>query len=694
MSLEALFTPRAVAVIGSMSPGKLGAVLLKQLIDGGYAGDLFAVNPKAAGAFAVPGYDSVAGIHKPVDLAILACPASGVADVLEDCGQSGVRAAVIITAGFSEVGNRQGELALLRIAQRHGIRLVGPNCAGIVNTHHHLYPTLEWRSPQGGVALISQSGALGGVVLAWAAEQNLGISKFVSYGNGVDLGQTELLDYLSEDPETKVVAVYIESIPDGRRFLEALASCASRKPVVVIKAGTTEVGKRATASHTGSMAGSDAVYEEAIRSAGAVRVETVEEMLDLCRAFSAAPLPRGRRLAIVTNSGGPAVLAADYAEKLGLQVSEPSAGLKSRLREFLSPNCALKNPIDMTVEGTEESYRKTLAAVLEEFDAAIAMDICPPYLDSVGLARGVLAGSQASGKTVLANFLPPQVVDPGVALLQAQGMANYSSGERAATAIAAMARYAELQTRRRSAPIQPPAPTAKAAVDLFKETSSLLEPEAMAWLKKEGLPVPPFGTAVSAAEAAEVSRRIGFPVVMKVVSPDILHKSDQGGVVLDIQNEAEAQQAYERIARAADGKVFRGVVIYPMVRGGREVLIGLTRDPQFGPVVAFGLGGIFTETLRDITLRMAPVTAEAAHDMIRAIRGYGLLAGQRGEAPYDVAAVADLLVKFSQLPFSYPDVGEIDLNPVFVLHSGALVGDVRVIRRKQEADDEKADQRS
>ena len=680
MSLEKLFTPHSLAVVGSMSPGKLGSVLLKQVIDGGYSGQMSAVNPKAQGAFGVAGYESISRTGQPVDLAIVACPSTGVKDVLVDCGKAGVGAAVIITAGFSEVGNRQGEQELLEVARKYGIRLIGPNCAGIVNTHHHLYPTLEWRPPEGGVALVSQSGALGGVVLAWAAEQKLGLSKFVSYGNGVDLGQVELLDYLSQDPETQVVAVYIESVKEGRPFLEALAHCASLKPVIVIKAGKTEVGKRATASHTGSMAGADAVYEAVIRSAGAVRVETVDEMLDLCRAFTSVNLPKGRRVAIVTNSGGPAVLAADYADKLGLQVAEPSEALKSKLREFLSPNCSLKNPIDLTVEGTEEGYRKTLSAVLEEYDAAIAMNICPPYLDSMGLARGVLAGSRTSEKPVLVNFLPPQVVEKSVDYLQGAGMVNFASGERAATAIASMWRYAEAQAKRTNTAVPVVGTQASGWADRFKGRTNLLEPDAMDWLKGEGFPVPAFGRTSSPDEVGEVCRKIGFPVVMKVVSPDILHKSDRGGVIIDIKSEDDARQAFIRIQAAAAGADFHGVVVYPMVKGSREVLIGLSQDTQFGPIVAFGIGGIFTETLRDISLHLAPVSREAATDMITEIRGYRLLTGQRGEQPYDVGAIADILVKLSQLPFCYPDLGEIDINPVFVFHQGAVIGDARVIR--------------
>ncbi len=684
MTLENLFTPRSLAVVGSASPGKLGAVLIRAVLDGGFAGPVYAVNPKSQGVDSVPGYPSIEAIGQPVDLAVIASPAGSVVDVLEDCGKAGTRAAVVITSGFGETGNHAGEAALLETARRHGIRMVGPNCAGIANTHHRLFPTLEWHPPQGEVALVTQSGALGGVVLAWAAEQGLGISKFISYGNGADLGQEELLHYLSGDPQTRVVALYIESVRNGRSFMEALSACAAQKPVVVIKAGRTDAGRRATASHTGSMAGSDAVYEAAIRECGAVRARSVEEMLDLCRAFTTTCLPRGRRVAVVTNSGGPGVLAADQAAELGLEVPEPSLALKERLREFLSANCSLRNPIDLTVEGTPDGFRKALAAMLEEeYDAAIAINVATPYLDSVGLARGVAGGTAASGKPCLASFLPPQLSREPEQLLKQSGIPNYASGERAAAALAHLAAYSEAQ--RQPAAVSPgkyrESAPAERADRLFGGRRALLEPEAMEWLKSEGIPVPPFALAASPEEAAQAAARIGFPVVMKVVSPDILHKSDQGGVILNIRGEKAARAAFEKIRAAAAGKDFRGAILYPMVKAGREVLVGMTGDPQFGPVVAFGLGGIYTEIWRDVALRVAPVTAAEAHEMIRSLRSFPLLAGARGGRRSDLDALAEMLARFSQLPLEFPEVGEIDLNPVFVFEKGLAVGDARVIRR-------------
>jgi len=665
--------------------GKIGYELIRQMLDGGYQ-NVFAVNPKAQGVTlppasggggggVVPGYDAVSKINQPVDLAVIVSPTATVPGVLEDCGRAGVKAAVIITAGFSEVGNSAGEEQIKRVAGQYGIRFIGPNCAGLVNTSHHLFPTLETRPPAGGVAIVAQSGAVGGVVLAWAKEYGLGVSKFVSYGNRVDLNEIDFLRYLAGDAETKVVGLYIESVADGREFMRAVRECTRHKPVIVIKAGRTRSGRRATLSHTGSMAGADAVYDAALRQCGAIRVHTIEELFDLCKGFLYTPPLKGHRVAIVTNSGGPGVLAADRAEDVGLDVAEPGPALKKKLSKFLPSHCALKNPIDLTVEGTEDGYRETLLAVLQEYDAALALNIATPYLDSVSLARGVCAAAEKSGKPLIASFLPEQIVAESIAYLQERGVPNFGTGERAVAALAGMADYGEPASQRIGESVDQQFP-----ISQFPNFPAL-EPEAMAWLRENGIPAPDFRWAATPVEAVRGCREIGYPVVIKVVSPDILHKSDCGGVILDIKDDEAARVAFRALEQAATGKDFRGVVIYPMVQDAQEVLLGLSRDPQFGPVVAFGLGGIYTEVWHDVSLRVAPVDRSEAEAMIREIKSLPLLQGVRGQKPCDLDALADVLVNFSQLPFRYPEIGEVDLNPVFLFSEGLLVGDVRVIRK-------------
>ena len=567
MTLHHLFYPRHVALVGSVSEGKVGFELLRQMLRGGYR-DVFVVNPKAQGALDVPSYATIAAIPASVDLAVISSPAATVAGILEECGQAGVKAAVIISSGFSEMGNKAGEAEIQAIAARHGIRIVGPNCAGIINTSHRLCPTMETLPPPGSVALISQSGALAGVVLGWAARDGLGISKFVSYGNRSDINEVDLLEYLANDEETRVVGLYIETVSDGRAFMAVAAKCAARKPVIVIKAGRGESGQRATLSHTGSLAGSDAVYDAALRQCGAIRVESAEEMFDLCRGFVGIPQGiRGRRIAIVTNSGGPSILAADRAEVVGLDVAEPGPAIRAKLASFLPPHAALKNPIDLTVEGTERGYREALTALLAQdeaeakvevktdfnlnlnlslnldlsFDAVVAINIAPPYLDSIPIARGICDAAAATGKPVVASFLPEAVTTEAVAHLQAHGVLNFPTPERAVAVVARMAGYGRQIANRNWQIASEKKRDIEASAICSLQFAPTLEPDAMAWLRENGIATPPFRFAAGANEAVTACAEIGFPVVMKVVSPDILHKSERGGVIVGIRDEAAAR---------------------------------------------------------------------------------------------------------------------------------------------------------
>jgi acyl-CoA synthetase (NDP forming) len=677
MSMEALFYPRGVAVAGSVSPGKLGNVLINRLVEGGFE-KIYALNPKAQGVGRVKGFVSALDISEPLDLVVIASPAFTVKDVLEDCGKKGVKAAIIITSGFSEAGNAAGEAEIKQVAEKYGIRFTGPNCAGMVNTHYRLLATLEAAPPKGNTALISQSGAVGGNIMAWAHEQGLGISKFISYGNGNDLNELEFLKYLKDDPETKVIAMYLENIKNGREFMQVLKEVTRVKPVVVIKSGRTGTGQRATLSHTGSMAGADAVYDAAFKECGALRVETIEDMFDLCKGFSYLPPVQGRRLAVITNSGGPGVMAADKAEEAGLNVAEPSEELTAALKEILPPHAGIKNPIDITVEGTGEEYQKVLTEALKEFDAALALYIGTPYLKAMPVAEGIKNAAEAAGKPIVSTVLVGCDAAESVDFLKAHSLPNYVTGERAVKVLAWMAEYTEYLAQINGTLELPE------RKGFLPGEGPVLEPDGMALLKENGIPVPEFRFAVSPEEAVEACRRLGYPVVMKVVSPQILHKSDFGGVILNISDDGGALAAFAKLQEAAKGRDFRGVVIYPMLKGGREIILGLTRDVQFGPVVAFGLGGIYTEVLKDIVLRVAPVDLRGAQEMIRSIRTYPILKGIRGQEPADLDALAEAIVNFSQLPFLYPDIEEADLNPVFVFLKGVLVGDVRLVRSNKE----------
>jgi len=675
---SALFEPRSVVVIGSCSPGKIGHVIITQLLDGGFE-NVVAVNPKAQGTRGVPAVSSFAElpIGSPVpDLAIVASPAPTVTAVLADAGKAGVKAAVIITAGFSESGNSKEEQRILAVARQSGIRLVGPNCAGIVNTKHCLYPTLETRPPSGDVAFISQSGALGGAVLSWAEEQGVGFSKFVSYGNAVDLSEIDFLEYLRDDDETKVVALYIETVTNGRRFMEAASKLAAVKPLVVIKSGRSESGGRATQSHTGSMAGSDAVYEAALRQCGAIRVAGIEEMFDLCRGFVHLPPIHGKRLAIVTNSGGPGVLAADAADAAGLELSPPSPNLRDRLVESLPPFCALTNPFDLTVQGTEDDYRATLIEVLSEYDSAIAINVNTPYLDVAPIAHGVVAAAQETGKPIAASFVAGQPAQAALPVLEAGGVPNFVTGERATRVLAVLALRSECVARAKRALTEVISTTTKERLPWEQRPT---EPEAMDWLEGLGLPIIERSLAETADAAVSAQVAIGGPVAMKIVSPMVVHKTDLGGVALNLTSPDEIEAAFSKMKRITPVGGFHGVLISPMIANPVEAIVGLSNDRQFGPVIAVGLGGIHTEIFKDIVLRVAPISVDEAHRMIESLNGIEILRGARGKLHRDIFALAQLVSDISRLLLLFPGIEELDLNPVFLFERGCAAGDVRLI---------------
>jgi len=686
-SLELLFHPRAVAVFGSVKRGKIGHQLVTQLVQGGFPGRLSAVNPKAESPEGFPQVPGAASLDPPVELALVAVPAAHVVEVIRACGACGVPFAVVLTSGFAETGRVEEERALRQTAVAAGVRLIGPNCAGIMNSASRLYASIEVRALPGRTAFITQSGAVGGAVLALARERGIGFSTFVSDGNRADIDEIQLLEHLGDDPETDVIALYLESLVVGRAFLRALQRVTRRKPVVIIKAGRSASGLRAAGSHTGSMAGSDAVFQAMIEQGGALRAAGMEEMLDLCDGFTRLPPVRGSRVAIVTNSGGPGILTADRAEELGLAVAPTPEPVRGVLREFLPGHCALGNPVDLTVEGTRENYRKALRAVLGAddaagaFDAVIAINVATPFLDSVDLAEGILGAaadlraSRSAARPIAAVFMAGEIVREGSERLKQGGVPVFPTGERAAAVLAGMRRYG--QARERPGPALPPDPPAEALP--LEAGASIPEPELVAFLEREGFPFPPHAYARSDAEVRAAAERLGFPLVMKAVSPLILHKSDVGGVVLGLQSAEAAARAFAEMRERLAGQGLRGVMLYRQVEGGLEMIAGVKRDPSFGPVVLAGAGGVLTELLRDSALRIAPFGAEEALQMIDALRSARLLDGYRGTPARDRAALAELLSRLSLLAARHPAIQEVDLNPVFVVERGVLIGDARLL---------------
>ena len=676
MEFQNLFYPKAIAVFGSASEGKLANVLINRLLDGGME-RVFAVNPKAISVRTAKGCASLNDVPEKVDMAVIAAPAVTVNGILEDCGKCGVKAAIIISSGFSEAGNAEGEKEIIATAKRHGIRFIGPNCAGMVCTQGNLVATLETAPPSGNISIISQSGAIGGSFMALSAQFGVGISKFLSYGNGGDLTVLELLRYLKNDEETKVIALYLESIPTGREFMAAVREVSAVKPVVIVKSGRSNAGQRAAMSHTGSMAGADVVCDAALRQCGAIRANTLIDMFEICKGFSMMPPVKGKSLAIITNSGGPGVMTVDKAEEKGLLIPETSEEVKAQLREYLPPFAGLRNPIDLTVEATGEQYRQAIEIALKERDCAIVLYIGTPYLKAMPVAEAIVAASRNSGKPVSAVMQVGSDIEESFEYLRDNGVPAYASGEDAATVLATMANY---EVRRESEGAAPCILDAGELGKAFKEgTDRLLEPEAMKLLNENGISIPPYAFAQTEDESVAGANKLGYPVVVKVVSPQIVHKSDCGGVKLNIKNDGEARAAFKHMEEIAQGKDFRGVIIYPMLKIGKEVILGLTNDPTFGPLVAFGMGGVYTEVLKDITFRVAPIGKDEALKMIKEIKMYPLLRGVRGEAPSDTEALAEMISQFSLLPFFYPDIHEADLNPVFLYEKGACAADVRIL---------------
>jgi acetyl coenzyme A synthetase (ADP forming)-like protein len=716
-SLEALFAPKSVAVIGaSTKPDSLGRAVFKNILFHGYTGVVYPVNPKAKSILGVKAYPSVLDIPDEIDLAVIIVPAIAVANVLEECGRKGVRAAIVISAGFKEIGEEgaQRERELQQIAQRYGIALLGPNCLGIINTDPavSLNATFAPGMPrQGNIAFISQSGALGVAALEYAQRQKIGLSKFISIGNKADLHENHLLDYLKDDPLSDVILLYVEDLEDPQGFHRLATEITSERPkkipILAIKSGRTLEGAKAATSHTGALAGSDEVYDSIFMQSGVLRVETIEELFDYAIAFAQQPLPhltltlsasgegQGEvKIAIVTNAGGAGILATDAAVRHGVQLAEFTEETVRKLRELLPPTVNVANPVDMTGEPNEQRYETVVRTVLEDPNVAGVVVIAAPHIlmSLENIARHIVRAVQEihTEKPVLACLMAVTDARPAIEILEEANIPHYSFPERAARALAAMARYREWVHRPRTeyrvfTDVQIEQARETIARAKRQGRSLLLEPEAHDVLKAYGFPVLQYRFAKSEDEALHAAREIGYPVVLKIVSPDIAHKVDVGGVKLDIHSDAELRENYRQMLADVqkakpDARIF-GVFVQEFIKGGKETILGLKRDPLFGPLLMFGLGGIYVEALRDVTFRIAPIRELGVHRMIRQIRGFKILEGFRGEPPSDIDAIAECLARLSQLATQLEEIVELDINPLVVFERGrgARVVDARIV---------------
>lgn len=682
--MKTLFEPQAIAVVGAArEETKVGNAVMRNLLGSGFQGRIFPVNPKASEILGIKCYPSLTSIPEPVDLVIVVVPAPLVPRIMEEAGQKGVGSAIVITSGFKEAGMEGAELErrIGEIAKGYGIRVLGPNCLGIINTQQKMNATFTRNYPvEGSIAITSQSGAVGTTVLDWAKQLKVGFSKFISVGNKVDIDEADLISYLKDDPATKVIGMYIEGANRGKEFMQSAWEASRTKPILALKAGRTSSGAKAASSHTGALSGSDKVYDAAMDQSGIVRVKTIDELFDILLAFANMPLPKGDGVAIVTNAGGLGVMAADAASDHGLTLASFKTETIEKLKARLPEQCNFYNPVDVLGDADAARYEFAIRTLMEdEGVACIAVMLAPTDLVDIPSTAKVL--SSFVGKVdvpIVAAFVGGKDCQEGIDILRQAGVPNYGSPDRAMRSLSAMVQYTQLsKNRSESQPVVMNGDKERVRKILAKIMAEgrviLGEDEGKEILKAYDIPVPTDIVAKDAKEAVAAANRIGYPVVMKVVSPDIAHKTDVGGVALGVAGDEEVKKQFNLIISRSRNKMpdarIDGVVVSQMV-SGREVIVGMVRDPQFGPVVTFGLGGIFVEIMRDVTQRIAPLTEEQVMRMITSIKAYPILSGARGRKPADVKALKDVILKVAQVSLDFPEISELEINPVIVGDEG------------------------
>ena len=698
--LEAFFTPQSVAVIGAArEPGKLGHGVLSNILKYGYNGRVYPINPKADEIFGFKCYPSVLDVPDAVELAVIIIPNKFVPQVMEECGKKGIKGAIIISAGFREAGmdGIKLEHQVLDIARQYGIRIVGPNCLGVISTHTPLNASFAaGMPPKGSIAFMSQSGALCTAILDWALAEGIGFSYFVSLGNKSDVDEVDLLQAWEKDEHSRVIIVYMEGLNDGQKFMKVARQVTQHTPVIAVKSGNTAAGSRAVSSHTGSLAGSERAYAAAFKQTGVLRANSIEHLFDYSLAFAYQPALQGKSIAIVTNAGGPGIMATDALESSGMKLATLEPETVEVLRQGLPAAANVYNPVDVIGDALADRYSLALKAVLEDKNVNGVIVILTPqvYTQIEETAETVGRLAALYDKPVLGCFMGEEKVGAGIKILNRYNIPNYSFPERAVGALKAMAEFWEQRQR--------PAPQYKRfevdqqrAREVFDRVRSegrltLGDAEAREIMEAYGLRIPRSILAKTVDEAVKAADAIGYPVAMKVASPDILHKSDIGGVRLNVRDADQVRDLFDLlIYRAqrymADAQIW-GVLVQEMVAKGKEVIIGGNRDPQFGPLLMFGLGGIYVEVLKDVTFRIAPVSHQEATEMIDEIRSYHLLRGVRGEKPSDLEAIVDAILRVSQLVTDFPEIVEMDINPLMVHEAGkgAVAVDMRFVLREKE----------
>ncbi|MEO0080009.1 MAG: acetate--CoA ligase family protein [candidate division WOR-3 bacterium] len=704
-NIKSIFQPSSIAVIGASNrPGSVGRVLFSNIIMNGYTGTVFPVNMNAKSVLGVKAYRSVLEVPEAIELAILIVPAVAVPAVLAECGQKQVKAAIVISAGFKELGPTGATLeqAVRDRARSFGISLVGPNCFGMINTDPavSLNTTFGRVMPRpGNIALVSQSGAIGANALEYAESEDVGLSKFVSIGNKADLNENDMLEFLKDDPLTDVIMLYLEDLVDPRRFMRLAREITSNpkkpKPILAIKAGRTTEGARAASSHTGALAGSDEAYNAFFAQCRILRVETINELFAKAAALAYQPAPRGNRVAILTNAGGVGIMATDACVRHGLQMAQLTPKTKAALKEKLPPTAAITNPIDVIGDADAQRYETALRLIVADENVDGIIPIWTPTLmaESQEIARIIAEVGKESDKPILACI---QTMGPAADIrreLLKDRIPWYQFPENAARALAAMAEFSRWSKRppgevRIFTDVQPERVRAIIRTAKSRKPAFLSEPECHEILSAYGLPVLDFQVVKTESDACTAAEKIGYPVVLKIVSPDILHKTEFGGVRLNIADAATLKREYQKllaeVQRAKPEAEIWGVLVQKMApQGGLETILGMKRDPSFGPILMFGLGGILVEVLKDVTFRIAPINDLSADSMVTGIKAARLLGAFRGSPPRDVTVIKECLQRLSQLVTDFSDFEEIDINPLLVFEQGkgALVLDARILLR-------------
>jgi acetyl coenzyme A synthetase (ADP forming)-like protein len=702
-SLEAVLKPRSIAVIGASRRNlTIGNRLFRNLLQHEFTGVVYPVNPNAEVVAAVRTYPSVLDIPGEVDLAIIITPADTVPRLMEECGQKGVRGVIVITAGFAESSpeGKKKQDGILEIARRYGMRIVGPNCMGIVNTDPEINMNATFSPvfpPIGGIAMGTQSGALGQTILAYAKNLNIGLSTFVSIGNRADVSSNDLLQYWEKDSSTKVILLYLETFGNPKKFVRIARSITPTKPVIVVKSGRTSAGFRAATSHTGALATGEVASEALFAQTGMVRVDTLEELFEVANLLYHQPVPKGNRVAILTNGGGPGIMTADACVDRGLELHILSDESVSKLKSFLPSRASLTNPIDMTAEASAEEYSRSLEILLRDDDIDIVIVIfIPPILvqaEAVANAIRELAPEfRKRGKTLVVSFMGSR--GAGIEYDSKGGgcIPNFTFPEHTAVALAGAWEYSQWLQRpkgvvpkltgidkEKARQVMASALEQSSTRPLWLEASSISE-----LLNAYGIQVVVSKSVKTAEDAARAAEKLGFPVAVKLLSDKIIHKTEVGGVVLPCHSSGEVKQAFNQIRESLEslGRAdeMQGVTIQPVISKGIEVIVGLTQDPSFGPLIMFGMGGIYAEFLRDVTFRIHPLTDIDVQEMVRSVKAHQLFAGWRGSGPTDVKALEDLLLRVSAMVEDLPQIEEMDLNPVKAQEEGKgyVVVDARI----------------